>query len=119
MLNMANGIEYDTKLSAEGRVVIPAEVRRVLGVEAGGQLLFVVEGQEVRLVTPRLLVEQVWANNQGGDGGDSAADVRVVRDEDRRTMDERWERIDAEAQSEARSDEEVLADLLKGLGLTS
>lgn len=116
---MANGTEYDTKLSAEGRVVIPAEVRRVLGVDAGGQILFVVEGEQVRLVTPRLLAEQVWANNQGGDAGDSAADVRVSRDEDRRVTDERWERLDAEAAADTRRDEEVIKELFGNLGLTS
>lgn len=117
--DMANGTEYDTKLSAEGRVVIPAEVRRVLGVDPGGQVIFVVDGQKVRVVTPRLLIEQVWANNEGGDGGDSAADVRALRDEDSRATDARWERIEAEAQTDVRSDEDVIADLLSGLGLTS
>ena len=105
---MANKTEYDTKLSAEGRVVIPAEVRRILGVEVGGQLLFVVEGQQVHLVTPRLLAEQVWANNQGGDRGDSAADIRVFRDADRRAVDARWERMEIDGLSDARSDENVI-----------
>ena len=116
---MANETEYDTKLSAEGRVVIPAEVRRVLGVGPGGQVIFVVDGQKVHVVTPRLLIEQVWANNEGGDGGDSAADVRALRDQDSRAIDARWEQIEAEAQTDMRSDEDVIADLLSGLGLTS
>lgn len=115
---MANGTEYDTKLSPEGRVVIPAEVRRVLGVGPGGQVIFVVDGQKVRVVTPRLLIEQVWANNEGGDAGDSAGDVRVLRDEDSRATDARLERIEAEAQTDERSDEDVIAALLGGLGLT-
>ncbi len=115
---MANRTEYDTRLSPEGRVVIPAEVRRILGVNPGGQVIFVVDGQKVRVVTPRLLIEQIWANNEGGDGGDSAADVRATRDEDSRATDARWERIEAEAQSDERSDEDVIAALFGGLDLT-
>jgi bifunctional DNA-binding transcriptional regulator/antitoxin component of YhaV-PrlF toxin-antitoxin module len=40
--------EFDTKLGAEGRVVIPAEVRRMLGVEIGGRLLIVVDGPDIQ-----------------------------------------------------------------------
>ena len=116
---MANRMEYDTKLSPEGRVVIPAEVRRILGAEVGGQILFIVEGQQVQLATPRLLAEQVWANNQGGEGGDSAADVRVLRDEDRRATEARWERMEMAGRSDARTDEDVLSNLRSGLGLDS
>lgn len=114
---MAKMTGYDTRLSAEGRVVIPAEVRRVLGVEPGGQVLFVVEGQEVRISTPRLFAEHLWANNQGSDAGDSALDVRTVRDEDRRGVDVQWERIAAEVQFDEHSDEDVTTDLFQGLGL--
>lgn len=100
-------------------MVIPAEVRRILGVQVGGQILFIVDGQQVQLVTPRLLAEQVWANNQGGDSGDSAADVRVLRDEDRRATDARWERMEIAGLSDARTDENVLSNLRSGLGLDS
>lgn len=116
---MTNRTEYDTKLSAEGRVVIPAEVRRMLGLEAGGRLLIVIDGSDVRLVTPRLLAEQIWTNNQGGDGGDSAIDLRLHREADALASEDRWDRIDAAAMADTRSDEQVLADLFNGLGLKS
>ena len=113
---MATRTEYGTRLSPEGRVVTPAEVRRILGAEVGGQILFIVEGQQLQLVSPRLLAEQVWANNQGGDGGDSAADIRVFRDEDRRGTDARWERMEIDGLSDSRTDENVLSNLRSGLG---
>jgi AbrB family looped-hinge helix DNA binding protein len=117
VLDMANKTEYDTKLNAEGRVVIPAEARRMLGVEAGGRILIVVDGPDVRLVTPRLLAEQVWANNQAGGAGDSAIGLRLHREADGLALEDRWARIEAAAAADTSSDERVLADLLDGLGL--
>lgn len=40
-----------TKISAGGRVVIPAEYRKALGLKTGDQLLADLEDGEVRLVT--------------------------------------------------------------------
>jgi AbrB family looped-hinge helix DNA binding protein len=114
---MTETTEYATRLSAEGRVVIPAEVRRLLGVEAGGRLLIVVDGSDVRLVTPRLLAEQIWTNNQGGNGGDSAIDLRLHREADALASADRWDRIEAAADTDTRSEDQVLADILEGLGL--
>jgi AbrB family looped-hinge helix DNA binding protein len=114
---MTETTEFDTKLSAEGRIVIPAEVRRMLGVEIGGRLLIVVDGPDIRLVTPRMLAEQIWTNNQGGDGGDSAIDLGLFREQDVLASEDRWDRIEAAASADTRSEEQVLADLLEGLGL--
>ena len=72
-----------------------------------------------RDLAERLLAEQVWANNQSGDSGDSAADIRVFRDEDRRAVDARWERMEIDGRSDARSDENVITDLRNSLGLNS
>ncbi len=55
----------ESKITAEGRVVLPAPIRRVLGVAAGDRVQFLVdEAGQVRLVTARRLREQIWANNQ-------------------------------------------------------
>lgn len=116
---MAGMVEYDSKLSAEGRIVIPAEVRRRLGVAAGDRLAFLVDDQGVRLVTPRSLAEQLWVNNRGSDTGEAAEDLRTLRDEDQHALEARWERIEAEALADTRTDDLVLAELLSGLGLTS
>jgi AbrB family looped-hinge helix DNA binding protein len=42
-----------TKMGEGGRLVIPAEYRRALGVEPGDELLLVLEENSVRVLTPR------------------------------------------------------------------
>lgn len=42
--------EHSAKLSTKGQVVIPPPVRRLLGLEQGSVLRFVVEGDSVRLL---------------------------------------------------------------------
>jgi hypothetical protein len=65
----------------------------------------------------RLLAEQIWTNNQGGEGGDSVLDLRLHREADALVSEDRWDRIDAAAMADTRSDEQALADLYHGLGL--
>jgi AbrB family looped-hinge helix DNA binding protein len=108
------------KLSAEGRIVIPAEVRRRLGLSSGDFVWFDLhpDGIRVELVPARSLIEQVWANNQGGDAVDSTDLVREMRIAD--------QLVDAISEAEQDSapadeaDEEVrTAELLAALGLTT
>ena len=40
-----------TQVDTQGRVVIPAEVRRLLSLEPGKQVAFVIDGSEVGLMT--------------------------------------------------------------------
>ena len=42
-----------TKMGEGGRLVIPADYRRALGVEPGDELLLVLEENSVRVLTPR------------------------------------------------------------------
>jgi AbrB family looped-hinge helix DNA binding protein len=42
-----------TKLGEGGRLVIPAEYRRALGVDAGDELVLVLEEDGLRITTPR------------------------------------------------------------------
>jgi antitoxin PrlF len=42
--------EISAKVSTKGQVVLPPPVRRLLGVEQGSVLRFVVDGQSVRLL---------------------------------------------------------------------
>jgi AbrB family looped-hinge helix DNA binding protein len=42
-----------TKIGEGGRLVIPAEYRRALGVESGDELLLVLEENSLRVLTPR------------------------------------------------------------------
>jgi AbrB family looped-hinge helix DNA binding protein len=68
-----------SKVSPEGRVSIPAEVRRLLRLKAGDRVNFLVDRQEsiVHLVTPRLLVEVLWSHNapEGAVAGGAGAAV--------------------------------------------
>ncbi|MEV6350501.1 AbrB/MazE/SpoVT family DNA-binding domain-containing protein [Actinoplanes sp. NPDC051851] len=52
------------RLSKEGRVVIPADIRQALGLAEGDRVQFVVEDSgAVHLTTQRALAEAVWAQN--------------------------------------------------------
>lgn len=42
-----------TKLGEGGRLVIPAEYRKELGVESGDELVLVLEDKSIRVVTPQ------------------------------------------------------------------
>lgn len=114
---MAAKLDIDTKLSNEGRVVIPATVRAALGVGPGDRVRFVVEDGEVRLVTAKSLLFAVWANNHGGDGGDSVVDVRRARQADSARSSAKWDRVAALAQADVRSEDEIEEGLLAQLGL--
>ena len=115
---MATRVDFDTKLSTEGRVVVPAAVRSALGVGPGDHLRFVLEDGEVRLVTAKSLLSAVWANTPGGDAGDSVVDVRRDRQDDTARFDARWERVGAAVAADTRTEEEIEDGLLGQLGLT-
>ena len=114
---MAEKLDIDTKVSNEGRVVIPAAVRAVVGVAPGGRVRFVVEDGEVKIVTAQSLLFAVWANNHGGDTGDAVADVRAARRADTVRADAKWARLAAADASESRTEDEIEAGLLDQLGL--
>ena len=115
---MAAKLDIDTKLSSEGRVVIPAAVRTALGVGPGDRVRFVVENGEVKLVTAKSLLFAVWANNHGGDAGDSVVDVRRSRQADSARSSAKWDRVAALAQGDARSEDEIEEGLFAQLGLS-
>jgi AbrB family looped-hinge helix DNA binding protein len=47
-----------THLTQGGRIVIPADYRKALGLKPGDDVVLVLEGDEVRLVTPRQAVRR-------------------------------------------------------------
>jgi AbrB family looped-hinge helix DNA binding protein len=69
----------ESKLSTEGRVSIPADVRHRLGLEPGDRVQFLVDDMGVRLVTARTLAEEVWVRNTGGDAADAVDLVDAAR----------------------------------------
>ena len=115
--NMAETLDFDKTLSGEGRVVVPAAVRAVLGIAPGDRVRFVVENGEVKLVTARSLMFAVWANNHGGDAGDSVTHVRRLRQADRSRWTAKRERLEAAVAAESRSEGEIEHGLLAQLGL--
>lgn len=44
-------MEFMTRLGGNGRIVLPAPARHALGIEPGDELIVVVEGREIRLLT--------------------------------------------------------------------
>jgi AbrB family looped-hinge helix DNA binding protein len=54
----------ESRLSREGRVVVPADIRQRLGLVEGDRVQFVVDDAgDVHLTTKRALAEAVWAQN--------------------------------------------------------
>lgn len=111
-------LDIDKVLSSEGRVVVPASVRAALGVGPGDRIRFVVENGEVKLTTAQSLMCAVWANNHGGDAGDSVKDVRQARHTDHSRSAAKQERLEAAFAAEARSEDEIEDGLLAQLGLS-
>ena len=103
----------ESRVNSQGRVVIPAEVRKLLGLRGEGTIQFVVGGDDgVRIVTAEMLRFSMWANNQGGDGGDSSVDIRAMRDRDAESLLQ-----DDVVDDDPRSDDELFADLTKAFDL--
>ena len=50
--------EWVSTITAKGQATIPAEIRRILGVEPHDKIVFVVDGDEVRLVGAASVVER-------------------------------------------------------------
>ena len=51
-------ISIKTHLNQGGRIVIPADYRKALGLKPGDDVVLVLEDNEVRLVTPRQAVKR-------------------------------------------------------------
>ena len=54
-------MDVRTKLGQGGRVVLPAEYRRKLGLKPGDDLIMVLEEGEVRVLTPARAVQRAQA----------------------------------------------------------
>jgi bifunctional DNA-binding transcriptional regulator/antitoxin component of YhaV-PrlF toxin-antitoxin module len=99
-------------------VVVPAAVRRLLGVGSGDRVLFVSDEQGVYLTSPKALVHAVWANNPQGPAEDSADNVRHVRDADHQHEVERIGELLKSDPADDRTDDEFVDALFTSLDLT-
>jgi len=78
---------FKTKLNANGSIVIPAALRRELGLTAGEELLLRAEDGELRLYTLTNAVRRAQEMVQRyAPGGGSAELLRERREEARREM---------------------------------
>lgn len=77
------------KVMAKGQVTIPKDIRKVLGVENGDRVTFVVEGSAVRLVNSAAYAMQIFQEEMKGEAeraglrsdDDVIALVKELRDE--------------------------------------
>lgn len=116
MASMAHETSFDTTMSKEGRVVIPAELRRALGVKAGDVLHLSLEGASLKVTTSHALMAEVWANNSGEPTGDAGADVRAFRDGDTALDNARHAAL-ADTPADPLTEDALADDLLSRLGL--
>lgn len=68
----------NAKVMSKGQVTIPKDVRRVLGVESGDKVTFIVEGNVVRVVNAAVYAMQVLQQQMAGDA--QAADIASEED---------------------------------------
>lgn len=68
----------NAKVMSKGQVTIPKDVRRVLGVESGDKVTFIVEGDVVRVVNAAVYAMQVLRQQMAGDA--QAADIASEED---------------------------------------
>ena len=115
---MTESLHFDTKVSREGRIVLPASLRAALGVGPGDSLHISVHNGEARLVSAQTLLNAVWANNHSGDAGDSTMDLRQVRRDDQSRAAAKGDRVAAATAEDTRDEAEIEAGLLSALGLT-
>lgn len=63
----ANAFVDNAKVMAKGQVTIPKDVRKVLGVENGDRISFIVEGSTVRIVNSAVYAMQLLQNEMAGE----------------------------------------------------
>ena len=80
----------NAKVMAKGQIMIPKDVRNVLGVESGDRVTFIVEGNTVRIVNSAVYAMQMLQSEMEGEAErtglvseeDVMALVKELRNED-------------------------------------
>ena len=122
--HMVDVAEFHTTLSSQGRLVLPAALRRALDLHAGDVLsLTLDEDGVVRLATARQLAHQLWAAYADAEEalvGTAAKQLRKTRDAEAAKLTARHDRISARRAAAERTEDELeaelMADLATGLG---
>ena len=87
---LTNTFVDNAKVMAKGQITIPKDIRKILGVESGDRITFIVEGNSVRIVNSAVYAMQVLQNEMAGEGervsinsdDDVMALVKELRNED-------------------------------------
>jgi AbrB family looped-hinge helix DNA binding protein len=66
-------------LNDNGRVVVPKEVREAMGVKPGDEIIFQVDGDEVRLTSRAALVKRLRGIFKANDNRDHTAELLEER----------------------------------------
>jgi AbrB family looped-hinge helix DNA binding protein len=125
MSSMVDTREFHTTLSSQGRLVLPAELRRALDLHAGDVLSLTLDQEGVvRLMTARQLANQLWAayaDAEEAPVGTAAMQLREMRDAEAAKLTTKHERISARRAAAERTEDELeaelMADLATGLGV--
>lgn len=93
----ANAFIDNAKVMAKGQVTIPKDVRKVLGVENGDRVSFIVEGNTVRIVNSAVYAMQLLQSEMAGEAertGLTSDDDVMALVKDLRNEDETYEGFD-------------------------
>lgn len=116
---MVDAVDYHVTVSSQGRVVLPAPLRKALGLNAGDTLNLTLDSQGVvRMVTARQLADNLWAayaDAEEAPVGTAAVEVRELRDADRARAEVRYDDISARRARVDRTEDELEAELFADL----
>lgn len=118
--SMAQISKYQTRISSQGRVVLPSAIRLALGLHTGDTLNVSVDAEGVvRMISARALAERLWAANRipSTPAGTAATEVRALRDADSALRAMKLEAISERRSAVTRTEAELTSELLEDLGL--
>lgn len=121
MAPMAEVAAFHTTVSSQGRVVLPAALRRALDLREGDTLnLSLDQDGVVRMATARQLANSLWdayADAEEAPVGTAVAALREMRDADVSQTDAKYARVSARRAAVDRSEDDLAVELMADLGL--
>ena len=73
-----NTVTYSSKVTANGQITIPKDIREILGVSSGDRITFVVENGSVRVINSAIYAMQMLQAQMDGE----AETAGIASDED-------------------------------------
>lgn len=81
---------YNLKLQAQGRIVVPTDVRTELGVQEGDELILVKEEYGYRLTSRRLLAQSLYGSLKKAEGEERDFTQELLDDRKAETQGKGW-----------------------------